>query len=83
VIDIFVPVLWICINANCEFMQAEQHYTRESECEQQIDKQKVKIKKLVKKAKSRVEVLEGTCISVSIQNSMVSIKKHVSERGVY
>ena len=69
--DIFVPVLWICINANCEFMQSEQHYTRESECKQQVDIQKAKIRKLAKEAKSQVEVLEGTCISVSIRKSMV------------
>lgn len=69
--DIFVPVLWICINANCEFMQAEQHYTRESECKHQVDIQKAKIRKLAKEAKSQVEVLEGTCISVSIRKSMI------------
>ena len=69
--DIFVPVLWICINANCEFMQAEQHYTRESECKQQVDIQKAKIRKLAKEAKSQVEALEGTCISVSIRKSMI------------
>jgi hypothetical protein len=70
-IEIFVPVLWICINANCEFMQDEQHYTRESECKHQIDKQKAKIKKLAKEAKSQVDTLEGTCISVSIRKSMI------------
>lgn len=70
-IEIFVPVLWICINANCEFMQDEQHYTRESECKHQIDKQKVKIKKLAKEAKSQVDTLEGTCISVSIRRGMI------------
>jgi hypothetical protein len=69
--DIFVPVLWICINANCEFMQDVQHYTRESECKRQVDIQKAKIRKMAKEAKSQVEVLEGTCISVSIRKSMI------------
>ena len=69
--DIFVPVLWICINANCEFMQDVQHYTRETECKRKVDIQKAKIRKLAKEAKSQVEVLEGTCISVSIRKSMI------------
>ena len=70
-IDLFVPILWVCINGNCEFMQSEQHYTRESECKRQVDIQKTKIRKMAKEAKSQVEVLEGTCISISIQRGMI------------
>ena len=70
-IDLFVPILWVCINGNCEFMKTEQHYTRESECRQMVENQKAKIKKLARSAKSQVEVLEGTCVSVSIQRGMI------------
>jgi hypothetical protein len=70
-IEIFVPVLWICINANCEFMQGGQNYTRELECRRDVENQKAKIRKLSRSAKSQVEVLEGTCVSISIQRGMI------------
>lgn len=29
---IFIPVPWICINANCEFMQQSKYFIVEAEC---------------------------------------------------
>jgi hypothetical protein len=68
-IDIFIPVLWICINANCEFMSPNTHYTSESKCIGEIDKQKKHMTKLVKKAgKGEITTMEGTCVTTQIES---------------
>ena len=65
---IFIPVLVICLNANCEFMLAKNYYTEEAVCRETLDKQKTHMKSLIKKAdQGKVEVLEGTCIEADIK----------------
>jgi hypothetical protein len=68
-IEIFIPVLWICINANCEFMQSNGFYfTQEIKCMESLDKQKQRMRDLVKQAKQgTITVLEGTCIDAKIE----------------
>ncbi len=67
-IEIFIPVLWICINAHCEFMQSDGFYfTQEIKCTQSLDKQKQRMRDLVKQAEQgTITVLEGICADAKI-----------------
>ena len=69
-IEIFIPVLWICINANCEFMSPDIHYTSETKCRISLEKQKQHMIQLVKKAgKGEIREMEGTCVTTQIENT--------------
>jgi hypothetical protein len=60
---IFIPVLFVCANGECNFMQAQKHYVRESECRAQLDVQKKHMQELSLKAGQMVTLIEGTCIT--------------------
>ena len=68
--DIFIPILWICINGTCEFMQPQWHSTNEEDCKQMVISQKKKIRKMAEKAKGTIDVLEGTCTDARIRNGV-------------
>ena len=69
--NIFIPVLWICINSHCEFMQSDGFYfTQEAKCIESLDMQKQKMKDLVKQAgQGTITVLEGICADAKIDLS--------------
>lgn len=61
-IEIFIPVLVICINDNCEF-----HYTVEAQCKASLDMQKQHMRNLIKESgQGQAKVLEGTCINATV-----------------
>jgi hypothetical protein len=65
---IFIPVLIICLNGNCEFMQAQTYYTNEAQCRASLDMQKKHMRELVDQAgQGKLEHLEGTCIDADIK----------------
>jgi hypothetical protein len=71
---IFIPVLFICLNGNCEFMQAKVHYKVEAQCRASLDVQKQHMRNLVDKAaeqgtKGEITILEGTCIDAEIKTT--------------
>jgi len=68
-IEIFIPVLWICINAHCEFMQADGFYfTQEAKCAESLEVQKKRMRELVRQAgQGTITVLEGTCVDVKLK----------------
>ena len=68
-IEIFIPVLWICINTHCEFMQSDGFYfTEEVKCMESLDTQKQRMRELVKQAgQGTITVLEGTCVDAKIE----------------
>jgi len=67
-IEIFIPVLWICVNAKCEFMQAEGHFLQEEQCLQSLEKQKSHMRELVKQAnQGTITVMEGICADAQIK----------------
>jgi len=74
-IEIFIPVLWICINAHCEFMQSDGFYfTQEIKCTESLDTQKKRMRDLVKQAgQGTITVLEGICADAKIKTR---IEKH-------
>ena len=68
-IEIFIPVLWICINTHCEFMQSDGFYfSEETKCIESLDMQKQRMIELVKQAgQGNITVLEGTCVDAKIE----------------
>ena len=64
---IFIPMLFICINANCEFMQSTGYFQVEQQCIADLDLQKQRMKDLVKQAgQGQIEILEGTCVDLDV-----------------
>jgi hypothetical protein len=61
---IFIPVLVICMNGNCEFMQAKTHYTNEAQCRAVLDTQKQHMQEI---SRGKIEVLEGTCVEADVK----------------
>jgi hypothetical protein len=65
---IFIPVLIICLNGNCEFMQGQTYYKNEAQCKASMNMQKQHMRNLIKEAdRGAAEVLEGTCIDADIK----------------
>ena len=69
-IEIFIPVLFVCMNGNCNFMQAQTHYKTEVKCRESIDNQKVRLIEMAKEAdQGKISTLEGTCINAKVEDS--------------
>jgi hypothetical protein len=67
---IFIPVLIICLNGNCEFMQAQTYYKNEAQSRASMEMQKQHMRNLIKEAdKGEATVLEGTCIDANIKTT--------------
>jgi len=68
-IEIFIPVLFICFDSNCNFMQAQNHYRNEAQCKASIDAQKTHMLEMAETAgQGKYTILEGTCIAAKINN---------------
>lgn len=61
---IYIPVLFVCMNGNCEFMQSMRYFSRESECRQAVEDQKENLRKMSLKGGQMVTQIEGTCITL-------------------
>ena len=73
---IFIPLLFICINNHCEFLQATTHNVSEKECRVNVEKKKDDIRKLVREVRQgEIETLEGTCVELDIKK----LKKGTSD----
>jgi hypothetical protein len=67
---IFIPVLIICLNGNCEFMQGKTYYKTETQCRASMEVQKQHMQNVIKQAdKGEATVLEGTCIDANIKTT--------------
>jgi len=68
-IEIFIPILWICVNTHCEFMQAKTYFLHEEQCRSSLERQKEHMRELVKEAEQNatITVMEGTCVDASIR----------------
>jgi len=60
---IFIPVLFVCMNDRCEFMQATRYFTREAECRASVETQKDSLRKMALKGGQMITQLEGTCVT--------------------
>jgi hypothetical protein len=63
---IFIPVLVICLNGTCEFMQAKTYYSSDAQCRAVLDVQKKHMIELAEKGNSKIEHIEGTCIDADV-----------------
>jgi hypothetical protein len=61
---IYVAVLFVCMNGNCEFMQATNMFRYEADCQRNVDAQKENLRKMAIKGDSTITLLEGTCFKV-------------------
>jgi len=66
---IFVPVLFLCMNGNCEFMQAQTWFKSEQQCRAALDAQKEHMQKMALKGGQMITQIEGTCIT--LKNGML------------
>jgi len=67
--EIFIPVLFICMNGNCNFMQAQTVYRSEAQCRASIDTQKTHMLEVAEQANAgKMTILEGTCINAKIED---------------
>lgn len=64
---IFIPILFICINSTCEFMQSTGYFQVEQQCVADLDLQKQRMKDLVKQAgQGQIGILDGTCVDLDV-----------------
>jgi len=61
---LYIPVLFVCMNGNCEFMQAQTSYKSEQQCRAVVDAQKENLQKMALKGGQMVTQIEGTCITL-------------------
>jgi len=61
---LYIPVLFICMNGNCEFMQSLTSYKSEQQCRAAVDVQKENLQKMALKGGQMVTQIEGTCITL-------------------
>jgi len=62
---IFIPVVFMCIDETCNFMQSQAIYKTEAKCRVAIDVQKMHLSEMAKDT-GKPTILEGTCIKVEI-----------------
>lgn len=66
---IFIPVLFICMNGACEFMQAKVYYQTDEQCRVSLEKQKQHMRSLVKQSgQGEFDILEGTCVDAEVKS---------------
>jgi hypothetical protein len=61
---IYIPILFVCMNGHCEFMQAQTWYKTDQQCRVAVDAQKENLQKMALKGGQMVTQLEGTCITL-------------------
>jgi hypothetical protein len=68
-IEIFIPVLFMCLNNNCNFMQSPSVFKSEAQCRISIDNQKIQMAEVANQAgHPKITILEGTCINTKINS---------------
>jgi len=66
---IYIPILFVCMNGNCEFMQAQTWYKTDQQCRAAVDVQKENLQKMALKGGQMITQIEGTCIT--LRNGML------------
>ena len=61
---LYIPVLFVCMNSNCEFMQGVTWYKSEQQCRVAVDAQKENLQKMSLKGGQMITLIEGTCITL-------------------
>ena len=63
----FVPVVFMCMEEVCNFMQSQNIYKTEQQCKVAVDAQKINLAGMAKDTKPTL--LEGTCIKVEMRSN--------------
>ena len=66
---IYIPILFVCMNNNCEFMQSQTWYKSEQQCRSAVGSQKDNLRKMAAKGDATITLIEGTCIT--LKNGML------------
>ena len=66
---IYIPVLFVCMNGHCEFMQSQIWFKAEQQCRSAVDTQKDNLRKMAAKGEATITLIEGTCIT--LKNGML------------
>lgn len=61
--SIFIPILFVCFNGHCEFMQTRVFFKTEEQCWSALEDQRVR---LIEMSGGKIDTLEGTCITARI-----------------
>jgi len=68
-IELFIPILFICVNNNCEFMQSTGYFQTDAQCRADLERQKQHMRNLIKESQQgEVKILEGACADVRIKS---------------
>ena len=62
VLTIYIPVLFVCLNAQCSFAQTSKHYTRETECMAVLEEYMRRVREMAASAGQTVTQLKGVCV---------------------
>ena len=70
-IEIFIPVLFMCMNESCSFMQSNKVFKSEIQCKLAIDNQKKYMLEIASQAgQPKITMLEGTCINAKVNTGI-------------
>lgn len=70
-IELFIPVLFMCISDDCGFLQGQQLFKTETACRMSVKEQFTVI--LKDNPNQRFDVLEGTCIRVRVEKPSMQV----------
>lgn len=66
-IELFIPVLFMCISNDCNFMQSQVSFKTEASCKVSVEGQIAHMIEIAKDSKQGdFTVLEGTCVSIKV-----------------
>jgi len=66
---IYIPVLFVCLNGSCEFMQSQIWFKSDQQCRSAVESQKDNLRKMAAKGDATITLIEGTCIT--LRNGML------------
>jgi len=84
-IEIFIPILVICMNGTCEFMQPDTYYTQEFQCRDSLEKQKEVEVKTAEAESRRMSALannSGASIAFMQAQAMLNISEGIKNGQV-
>ena len=70
-IEIFLPIVFMCLNDICNFMQSNKVFKLEIQCKLAIDNQKKYMLEIASQAgQPKITMLEGTCINAKVSTGI-------------
>ena len=63
VLVIYIPVLFVCMNGACNFVQSTKYHTREIDCKASLTEQRIRLETMAAQAGHTITLLQGACIT--------------------